>query len=128
MSAPLTTEVTTSATIESLLQRLQARGIKIPRADEVRDYLTRYPDVIGLTEKVCNLARAEFAGRAELSLELYIDPEIDDPHLTLYVQQNTFDQIAWSKIERIQNSYELELADLLGWLHVVADFRAPESR
>jgi len=94
----------------------------------VRDYLERYPDVIGLTEKVCEMARVEFAGSAELSLELYIDPEIDDPHLTLYVQQGAFDQITWDKIERVQYSYELELADLSGWLHLVAGYRAPESR
>jgi hypothetical protein len=128
MSAILVAEPTTPATIESLLQRLRGRGIKIPRPDEVRDYLTHYPDVIGLTEKVCEMTRAEFDGSAELSLELYVDPEIDDPHLTLYVQQEVHDKSTWDGIERIREGYEDEIAGLLGWLHVTADFRAPESR
>jgi len=128
MSATLTAETTASGHVEPLLERLLGRGIKIPRPDEVRDYLERYPDVIGLTEKVCNLARVEFAGNAELSLELYIDPEIDDPHLTLYVQQETYDQSIWDGIERIREGYEDEVADLSGWLHVTVDFRAPENR
>lgn len=128
MSATLTTEATTFAPVEPLLEKLRARGIKIPRPDEMRDYLTHYPDVIDLTAKVCEMTRMEFEGIAELSLELYIDPEIDDPHLVLYVQQDTFDQTTRDKIERIQDGYEMELADLSGWLHVTTDHRAPESR
>jgi hypothetical protein len=128
MSATLTAEVITSVPVEPLLESLRAQGIKVPRPDEVRDYLLRYPDVIGLTEKVCGMTRAEFDESAELSLELYRDPEIDDQHLVLYVRQDHYDQIMWDKIERIQDSYELELADLSGWFHMTADFRAPESR
>lgn len=128
MSAILVDETTTPAMVEPLLESLRARGIKIPRPDEVRDYLLRYPDVIELTEKVCEMTRAEFDGSAELSLEFYVDPEIDDPHLTLYVQQESYDQSTWDGLERIREGYEDEVADLSGWLHVTVDFRAPESR
>src|SRR5262245_50751337 len=92
MSATLPSEAITFAPVEPLLERLQARGIRIPRLDEISDYLARHPDVIELTVEVCEMARREFEGIAGLSLELYIDPEIDDPHLTLYVQRDTFDQ------------------------------------
>lgn len=125
MSMTLTTEATASASIEPLLESLRARGIKIPRPDEARDYLARYPDVIGLAEKVCEMTRAEFAGSAELSLELYRDPEIDDRYLTLYVRREKYDNSIMEVIERIQMGYEDELADLSGWLLVTTDFEAP---
>jgi len=57
MSATLTTETTASATIEPLLQRLRARGIKIPRLGEARDYLADYPDVIEFAAKARKMAR-----------------------------------------------------------------------
>ncbi len=125
MSATLTTEATVSATIESLLQRLRARGIKIPRQDEVRDYLTHYPDVIEVTEKACDLTRSEFAGRAELSLELYRDPEIYDQHLILYIRQEKYDSDIMEAIERIHEGYEEDMFDLEGWLLVTTKFDRP---
>ncbi len=128
MSAVLTTEAIEAVLVEPLLESLRARGIRIPRPAEVSDYLTHYPDVIELAEKVCELTREEFDGSAELSLELYRDPEIDDQYLTLYVRPDVWDQVTWDKIERIHYGYELELADLSGWFLVMADFRAPESR
>ena len=124
MSAILIAETITTSSVESLLEELCAQGIRIPRPAEVRDYLTRYPDMLSLTRKVCELASEEFAGKTTLSLELYVDPEIDDPHLTLYVRQTPYDQSIWEGIERIRESYEDEIADLSGWLHVTVDFRS----
>ncbi len=127
MSATLTTEAITSAPVEPLLERLRARGIRIPRPDEVSDYLIRYPDVIGVTEKACDLTRSEFAGRAELSLELYRDPEIYDPHLILYIRQEKYDSDIMEAIERIHEGYEEDMFDLESWLLVTTDFDRPRE-
>jgi len=127
MSATLIAETIDILPVEPLLERLRAQSIRIPRPGGVHDYLTRYPDILSLTRKVCELASAEFAGKATLSLELYVDPEIDDPHLTLYARQDPYDQSIWDGIERIRESYEDEIADLSGWLHVTVDFRAYEG-
>lgn len=127
MSATLTSEATTFAPIEPLLESLGARGIKIPQPEEVRDYLTRFPDVIGVTEKACDLTHSEFAGRAELSLELYRDPEIYDPHLILYIRQEKYDSDIMKAIERIHDGYEEDMFDLEGWLLVTTDFDRPRE-
>lgn len=124
MSATLIAEAITTQPVEPLLPQLRAAGIRIPRPAEVRDYLTRYPDLVALTRKVCALASAEFAGKAALSLELYVDPEIDDRYLTIYVRRESYDDAIWEAIERIRASYEDEIAALSGWLHVTVDFRA----
>ncbi|MCI0665687.1 MAG: hypothetical protein L0220_31920 [Acidobacteria bacterium] len=127
MSATLTSEATTYAPVEPLLKRLRERGIIIPEPDEVRGYLTRYPDAIGVTEKACDLTRSEFAGRAELSLELYRDPEIYDPHLVLYIRQEKYDSDIMEAIERIHDGYEEYMFDIEGWLLVTTDFDRPKE-
>lgn len=128
MSATLVAEAADAKAVESLLEELRAQGIRIPRPAEVRDYLLRYPDMLALTRQICERARAEFAAKATLSLELYIDPEIDDPHLVLYVRREPYDPSIWAGIERLRECYEDALADLSGWLHVTVDFRAATSQ
>src|SRR5574341_1900533 len=127
MSATLITETITALPVEPLLEQLRAQGIRIPRPAEVRDYLTRYPDVVAVAGKASELASAEFAGRAELSLELYVDPEIDDRYLTLYVRQNTYDLDIMKMIERVQEGHDCELDGSSGWFLVTTDFQPPKE-
>ncbi len=121
MSAVLVAEAPAVRRIESNLKRF---NVEMPNPEQVRSYLAANPEFVKITEQVCKLAAAEFSGEAELSLELYSDPEIDDRYLTLYVQRVCDEQSAWDKIGRIRESCENELADLPGWMHVTLDFRA----
>ncbi len=125
MSATLIAETIETLPVEPLMEQLRAQGIRIPRPAEVRDYLTRYPDVVAVTSKACELVSAEFAGQAELSLELYVDPEIDDRYLTLYVRQNTYDPDIMEMIERVQEGYDCELDGSSGWFLITTDFQPP---
>ncbi len=127
MSATFITETIAALPIEPTLERLCAQGIRIPRPAEVRDYLTHYPDVIAVAGKACEAASALFAGQAELSLELYVDPEIDDRYLTLYVRQNTYDPNIMEMIGRVQEGYDCELDASSGWFLVTTDFQPPRG-
>lgn len=127
MNAVLTADAPVAQRIEPNLKRF-ARKVSVPNPEQVRAYLSANPQIIEIAEKVCELASAEFSETAELSLELYVDPEIDDRYLTLYVQQLNPNQSTWERVERIRESYEEELAGLSGWLHVTVDYRSPESR
>jgi hypothetical protein len=113
---------------ETLLEWLRLADIRVPRLAEVRDYLKRFPDVVPAVRHIGDLAVAEFADKAELSLEIYVDPEIDDPHLRLYVRQEPFDSATWPQFERIQEACADALAETEGWLHVGPDWRAADRR
>jgi hypothetical protein len=128
MSATLIAETIAASPVESLLEQLRAQGIRIPRPAEVRDYLEQFPELLPVVRQACELTVAEFAGKATLALEVYVDPEIDDPHLMLYVRQEPFDPASWPGFERVQQSYADALAELAGWLHVGPDFRAANRR
>ncbi len=128
MSATLIAQTVAASHAESLLERLRLAGICIPRPAEVRDYVTRFPDIIPVVRQASAAAVAEFGAKAEFSLELYVDPEIADLHLMLYVRQEPFDPASWPGFERVQTSYADALAELAGWLRVGPDFRAANRR
>jgi hypothetical protein len=72
---------------------------------------------------VCAKARDEFGPGAELDLEVYADPEIDDRYLSLYVRMADFGP---DRVERFANLSERIAADLEkteGDILVTTDFR-----
>ncbi|HEX9666759.1 MAG TPA: hypothetical protein VGA95_09430 [Thermodesulfobacteriota bacterium] len=110
--------------IEKTLNHLQESGIVIPKPSEVLDYLSRYPDIIGLLISVCELTVQRFDSQTRLSLELYRDPEIEDEYLTFYIRQQKYDENLMKRIEGIRANYEKMLVGMTGWLLVTTDFRA----
>jgi len=111
--------------IETVLSLLVSKGTLIPVLATVRDYLTNYPDMIDLLIPVCKIAKERFGMRAQLSLEVYRDPEIDDEYLTIYVRQDEYDENIVEIIESMSDEYEHMFADRFGWLLVTTDFGPP---
>ena len=95
--------------------------------DEVRAYLDRFEGLANLVPEVCAALRAEFGGEAELSLELYTDPEIEDRYLTLYVRQAVYDRDIMERIDRACSAVEDRLSAASGRLLVTTDFRPPRG-
>jgi hypothetical protein len=126
MSATLIAEITAALPVEPLLEQLRAQGIRIPRPAEVRDYLTRYPDVMASIRNASEVAVREFAGKAVLSLELYVDPEIDDRYLALYVRQEKNDPNLYEMVQRVSEGYDCQLDGSNGCFWVMTDFQPPK--
>ena len=117
------TDVT--AQVETTLWRISSREIIIPRPAEVRDYLVRYPDMTDLVESVSELSREKLGTDAQLSLEVYHDPEVEDEYLTLYIRQDTYDDHLLDVIDEVCAEYESALVGRSGWLLVTTDFHPP---
>ena len=124
----LETVAPVAAPIDALLSELRADSIRISRLPEVRVYLEQFPDLIPIARHVCDLTLSEFDGKAELSLEVYVDPEIDDPHLTLYVQNDGYDAAASAVIESIFENYADGMINSGGWINVLQDCRSSARR
>jgi hypothetical protein len=125
VSIKLETSATTSK-IEAMLAALQQYQIVIPRPAEVRDYLLRYPEMTDRLPVVCATARKHFPLPAQLSLELYRDPEIDDQYLTLYVRQRDYDGSLMEEIDKVCEECRPTLEWSKGRLLVTTDFGPPE--
>lgn len=114
--------------IEIALKQILQQRVFIPQPAEVRNYLTRYPDMIDISTSVCKTISERFGIQARLFLEVYHDPEIEDEYLTLYVRQEHYDVNILDMIENISTKYDEELAGKSGWLLVTTDFQPPRPR
>lgn len=107
------------------IRTMQRLDIKIPDYSDVMDYLILYPDILDLLLDACSSAKKEFQRQAQLSLEVFKDPESDDKYLTLYVRQEQYDTNILERIENISEKYYESLGGKRGWFIINTDFSFP---
>ena len=113
--------------IEDTFSELKKLGVKIPSLARVRNYLLNYSDTTNILHPVCQSIRECFGCEAEISLEVYEDPEIDDEYLTLYIRVPKYDNKVMDYIKNIRKEYEDALTSMKGWLLITTDFRKPSG-
>ena len=113
--------------IESCLSKIREIQVLIPQYNWVYDYLLGHPDMSAILLPVCKAVKEKFRNQAQLSLEVYRDPEIDDEYLTLYVRQEEYDENIMNEIKKVRASFEELLAGKSGWLLTTTDFMAPKK-
>jgi hypothetical protein len=115
-----------SVTIENSLLFLQYYlGFKFPNPGKVIDYLQKHRNLYDIVLYACILTEEHFGQRAQISLELYQDPEIHDEYLTIFVRQEEYEPDIIDKIDAICREYEPGLAGIDGYLLVNTDFQPP---
>ncbi|MGB9720334.1 MAG: hypothetical protein ACPL28_02490 [bacterium] len=114
-----------STGIENLFNLLVSTKISIPEPAEVRNYLLVYPDMINILLPVFNKITEKFNTSAQISLEVYEDPEINDKYLTAYIRQETYNENIMDLIDEISSECESLLANSTGWLLITTDFQSP---
>lgn len=108
-----------------LLAGLAPYQVAVPQLRQVKEYLARHTELGALLPELSEQARKEFGRDAELSLEFYKDPEIDDQYLTLYVRQARYDTAIMARIDRVSRPFAEKLEQASGYLLVTTDFRQP---
>jgi len=109
--------------IYRVIKSLLLMGIDIPQIDDVVEYLLEFPDMILTTERIARRVCRELYNSAQLSLEVYRDPEIEDRYLVLYARFPKYDESTIEKIEAVENEYIDLLVGKRGWLLLTTDFR-----
>ncbi|MGB8219887.1 MAG: hypothetical protein WCE46_05830 [Methanoregula sp.] len=117
-----------SSTIESTLLALKKHlDFKFPEPAKVISYLIKHRNIFDVVLLGCVLTQEKFGHSAEISLELYSDPEIDDEYLTIYVRQNPYEPNIIKKIDAICEEYMNVLDIDQGYLLVTTDFQRPRE-
>jgi len=115
-----------SADIEqSLLLLRDYLGFVFPNPGGVVNYLRANPGLYDAVLYACMLTEEAFGRRAQITLDVYSDPEIEDKYLTIYVRQHQYDPNIIEQIDVICDQYEAALGDQQGWIVVTTDFRPP---
>lgn len=119
-----TESIETESIIIKLLWDLRQQGVLLTHPEEIYDYLLRFPDLIGVIYEVVLMA-CTYLQDAQLSLEVYRDPEIDDEHLVLYARWRVYDERTMDQIRSVRDRYRPLLAGKSGWLILTTDFQQP---
>ena len=107
---------------------LAGQGILNPGSARTRAYLKSHPDLAAILPAACSEARKEFGEEAELTLDVYRDPEIDDHYLRLAVRLPSYDETIMARIEQVLQPFEAELSNASGYLLVTTDFRPTRAK
>jgi hypothetical protein len=109
------------------LRALATLKINTKRTNEVEEYLTKHADLGSALEEICAAVRAEFGPEAELSLEIYSDPEVQDRYLALCVRQQKYTSDIMDRIEAVAEPFMATLDNLSGQLLITTDFHRPRG-
>jgi len=91
----------------------------------VQEYLSLHPSLAAQLSRITHDARLAFPLPAELSLELYNDPEIADMYLTLYIRLDQYSDPLIRKIDELSAHCDARAA-ADGTILVTTDFKEPQ--
>ena len=108
--------------VSDALDQLAGHDILLSHRDDLETYLEMHPELAGLLGDMCKKIRAAFGPAAELSLERYNDPEIDDEYLTLYIRQDLYAPDIIDRIDAACADFHRPLEAVSGYFLVTTDF------
>jgi len=114
-----------SAELDLLMRELQEIRVRLLRQKEIREYLLSFPDLIDITRKAVYAAR-EHIPEAQLIMEVYHDPEIEDRYLLINARFQDYDDSVIDKIKAAESEYIDLLSNTEGWIQLSTDFQEPE--
>ena len=94
---------------------------------EARLYLAEHPDLQSPLEVLWQAAVGEFGANAELSVELFADPEESDEYLTLYVRQHEYADDLLDQIEAFDDGQGSLFDGCSASILVNTDFQPPQA-
>jgi hypothetical protein len=106
--------------IDKIIEEL-SNEVEINNLKRIRRYLSRFTDFVDLLPIAVSIAEKHFP-ESSIVLDIYVDPEIDDSYIVLYIRLNQYDA---SFIERLAEA-ESEIFPLVvnkkGWIQLTTDF------
>jgi hypothetical protein len=111
--------------IENVLREL-SKDIRINNINSIRDYLIEFPDIIDIIPKAVNSAKKYFPN-AQIVLDLYIDPEIDDKYPIIYVRAKDYDDKFMELLDKARKDFMEDLINKRGWILLTTDFGKPDE-
>ncbi len=89
------------------------------------DYLAKYPDVRRPLIEVWSAALEEFRTDAEISVEIFSEPDEDDEYLTLYVRQEEYQDDILDRIDAVRAQLRRSPVANTGRVFLTTDFQLP---
>jgi hypothetical protein len=110
----------------AVLKQLQTLGFIISRPDEVNEYLLQFPDLLDIIAEIARKVRRQFP-EAQLLLNVYRDPEVEDQFLVVYARFNNYGDFVLKKIKEVRRGFHEILSRRKGRLLLTTDFHLIEN-
>jgi hypothetical protein len=94
--------------------------------DRSKEYLLQFTEFLDVIPKAVDAAKKHFP-EAQLVVDVYQDPEIDDHYLVLYVRSKYYDDSFIERLEKAEAEFLNQLVNKRGWIQLTTDFREPEE-
>lgn len=108
--------------IENLLGRLQEQQVELVETNAIREYMRGHSDMVSGVDIVTSLVRSHFGKDAQLLLDVYNDPEIDDQYLQLRVRAIDYNSEFMNLIDVVDALAEPGLRRRTGRILLTTDF------
>jgi hypothetical protein len=92
--------------------------------DRIREYLLQFTELLDMIPKAVEAAKKHFP-EAQLTMDVYQDPEIDDCYLVLYVRSKYYDDSFIERLEKAEAEFLNQLVNKAGWIQLTTDFQEP---
>ena len=105
-----------------LLRVVGESGSCLAKPEAVREYLAQFPDVAPVVANHLRAARTEFGNSAQVFLDLYRDPEIDDEYLRVRVRLSHYGEDFLRRLRSISDARDEDLSRISGYVSVTTDY------
>ena len=122
---PINDTLSITGRVEEVLKKVIFRNVETGGLDDVRAYLLQHIDLIDILPFVSRIASEAFNLEAELTLQLYRDPEVEDSYLAFFARTRQYDGEFFEKISRIRSGYTDLMTGKSGWILVTTDYDTP---
>jgi hypothetical protein len=91
-----------------------------------KEYLLQFTELLDVIPKAVDAVKRHFP-EAQLTMDVYQDPEIDDHYLVLYVRSKYYDDLSIERLQKAEAEFLNQLVNKRGWIQLTTDFRKPEE-
>jgi len=96
-------------------------SMQVRNPDSVAGYLSQFNELLDVIPRAVNAARKYFP-EADLVMDVYQDPEIDDRYLVLRIRLECYDDSVIERLEKAESEFLGELAGKRGWIQLTVEF------
>lgn len=93
---------------------------------EINEYLRKNPEIRKAIDIGCREALKEFMKDAQVSLEMFFDPESDYSYPTIYIRQKNYEENILDRIDKVTETIIPYIGGNKGWLIITTDFQFPK--
>jgi hypothetical protein len=111
--------------VDNLIKWMES-NVEVNNLKNIKNYLSRFSDLTDLIPIAVGIAKKHFP-EARIVMDVYVDPEISDSYIVLYIRLNQYDDSFIEQLAVAESELFPLLANKEGWIQMSTDFEPVEN-